>query len=157
MEISNTSYYSSPIGIIKIDGDNTGITSILFLNHEPEITNNSHCSIHIKNCITELDEYFKGTRKNFSIKFHISGTPFREKVWRELLKIPYGHTCSYYDIANSINNKTAVRAVGGANHHNKISIVIPCHRVIGKNGNLTGYGGGLWRKKWLLEHEQKYS
>ncbi|BAH05146.1 methylated-DNA--[protein]-cysteine S-methyltransferase [Clostridium kluyveri] len=157
METPYTCFYSSPIGTMKIDSDDIGINSIVFLNYEPEITTNNNYSIHIKNCITQLDEYFRGTRKNFSIKLHISGTPFREKVWKELLKIPYGHTCSYYDIANSINNKNAVRAVGGANHHNKISIIIPCHRVIGKDGNLTGYGGGLWRKKWLLEHEQKYN
>ncbi|WP_368489179.1 methylated-DNA--[protein]-cysteine S-methyltransferase [Clostridium sp. BJN0013] len=156
MKISHTCYYPSPIGTIKIDSDNIGITSILFLDYEPKIINNNECCTYIKNCITQLEEYFKGTRKTFSIKLHISDTPFREKVWKELLKIPYGRTCSYYDIANSINNKNAVRAVGGANHHNKISIIIPCHRVIGKDGSLTGYGGGLWRKKWLLEHEQKY-
>lgn len=156
MEIMYSSYYSSPIGSIKIDSDSLGITSITFLDYAPEIPGNNEYCIHIKNCITQLDEYFKGTRKHFSVNLHISGTPFREKVWKELLKIPYGHTCSYYDIANSIDNKNSVRAVGGANHHNKINIIIPCHRVIGKNGNLTGYGGGIWRKKWLLEHEQRY-
>ncbi|MFL0195109.1 methylated-DNA--[protein]-cysteine S-methyltransferase [Clostridium sp. WILCCON 0269] len=156
MENLYTCYYHSPIGIIKVDSDNIGITSILFLDNKPETISNGESCTYMKDCIQQLDEYFKGTRKDFSIKLHICGTPFREKVWNELMKIPYGQTCSYSDIANAISNEKALRAIGGANHHNKINIIIPCHRVIGKSGNLTGYGGGLWRKKWLLEHEQKY-
>lgn len=85
----------------------------------------------------------------------MQGTDFQKKVWNELLKIPYGKTCSYLDIAKALGNKLSIRAVGNANGKNPVSIIIPCHRVIGSDGNLVGYGGGLWRKKWLLDFENK--
>ncbi len=102
---------------------------------------------------TELEEYFTGSRKTFDIPLDFAGTDFQEQSWNALLKIPYGETRSYQDQANTINNPKAVRAVAGANHRNKISILIPCHRVIGKNGSLTGYGGEVWRKEFLLKLE----
>ena len=101
----------------------------------------------------ELDEYFAGTRKEFSVPLELGGTPFQEKVWRELLNIPYGTTISYEELARRIGKPTAQRAVGMANGRNRIPIVVPCHRVIQKNGQLRGYGGGLWRKKFLLDLE----
>lgn len=148
-----TAYYSSPIGVIEVKGSLQGITSLYFVEEDIISSNIPEC---LKECINQLDEYFKGIRKDFTVKLQIDGTEFRKSVWNKLLDIPYGETCSYMDIAIAIGNKKAVRAVGGANHNNKISIIIPCHRVIGSTGNLTGYGGGLWRKEWLLNHEKKF-
>ena len=108
---------------------------------------------HIKQAKTELKEYFEGTRKEFSVPLHTPGTEFQNSVWKILQHIPYGETRSYQQQAESLNKPKAVRAVASANGQNRISILIPCHRVIGKDGSLTGYGGGLERKKWLLEHE----
>ncbi len=105
--------------------------------------------------VDQLLEYFKGNRKKFKLKLHMRGTSFQMKVWNELLKISYGKSKSYAEIAKSIGNSKAVRAVGGACHANRISIVIPCHRVIGSDGKLVGYSGGLDKKRWLLYHEAK--
>ena len=101
----------------------------------------------------ELNEYFSGTRKTFDVPLMAQGTPFRERVWEELKLIPYGEVISYVELARRIGNPNASRAVGGANHNNPISILIPCHRVIASDGSLCGYGGEVWRKVWLLEHE----
>jgi AraC family transcriptional regulator of adaptative response/methylated-DNA-[protein]-cysteine methyltransferase len=103
----------------------------------------------------ELDCYFQGRQKNFSLRLAMNGTPFQERVWNQLQEIPHGETISYEQLARSIGQPTAVRAVARANGSNRISILIPCHRVIGKDGELTGYGGGLWRKRLLLELEQR--
>lgn len=105
----------------------------------------------------QMDEYFRGVRKEFDIPLHLLGTPFQKSVWEGLLKIPYGETRSYKQQSIFLGNEKAIRAVAGANGENGIAIIIPCHRVIGENGSLTGYGGGLQRKKWLLDHERKYS
>ncbi len=110
---------------------------------------------HIKQAKKEIAEYFNGTRKSFDVKLETPGTDFQNLVWDHLRKIAFGKTSTYQQQAEAINNPKAVRAVASANGFNRISIIIPCHRVIGKNGKLTGYGGGLERKKWLLEHEQK--
>ncbi|TDQ27527.1 bifunctional transcriptional activator/DNA repair enzyme AdaA [Tenacibaculum caenipelagi] len=110
---------------------------------------------HIKQAKTEIEEYFNGTRKFFSVKLETPGTDFQNLVWKYLQKIEYGKTSTYQEQAKRINNPKAVRAVASANGHNRISIIIPCHRVIGKDGKMTGYGGGIERKKWLLQHEQK--
>ena len=107
----------------------------------------------IAQCARELDEYFSGTRKTFDLPLMPEGTPFREKVWAELQRIPYGEAISYAELARRTGNPKASRAVGGANHHNPISIIIPCHRVIAADGSLCGYGGEVWRKEWLLRHE----
>ena len=109
---------------------------------------------HIKNLRLQLNEYFAGTRKRFDIPLVTPGTEFQKKVWNELLNIPYGATISYRQQANALLNPLAVRAVANANGMNRIAIIIPCHRVIGSNGSLTGYAGGLDKKKWLLEHEK---
>ncbi len=101
-----------------------------------------------------MDEYFNKKRKKFDLPLQPQGTNFQKAVWDALLEVPYGTTVSYFDIAKKVDNPKAVRAAGGANGKNPITIIIPCHRIIGSNGKLVGYGGGLWRKKWLLQHEQ---
>lgn len=108
---------------------------------------------HTKACKKQLGEYFEGKRKLFTLSLDLPGTPFQNTVWNELLKIPFGTTTTYHQMAKQINQETAVRAMANANGHNRVSIIVPCHRVIGKDGNLTGYGGGLQRKEWLLNHE----
>jgi len=110
----------------------------------------------LKDCVRQLDEYFIGKRKEFELELLPQGTPFQMKVWQKLMEIPYGKTASYKDIAEAVDSPKAVRAVGGANNKNKICIIIPCHRVIGSDGSLVGYGGGIWRKEWLLKHEKGF-
>jgi len=112
---------------------------------------------HLEQLREQLSEYFSGSRKEFSIPLVIPGTDFQQAAWKKLLEIPYGTIRSYQEQANALNKPYSVRAVANANGMNRISIVIPCHRVIGSDGRLTGYGGGLKRKKWLLDHEKKYS
>jgi methylated-DNA-[protein]-cysteine S-methyltransferase len=146
-------YFKSPIGNIEISGSNEGITRVDFIDSQ-EVS--SVVPDILFECVKQLNEYFKGTRKEFTLKLFLDGTKFQKQVWRKLIDIPYGETVSYGALALSVFNPKAVRAVGGANHNNKISIIIPCHRVIAKNGKLTGYAGGLWRKEWLLEHEKQY-
>lgn len=150
--------YASPIGIIEIAGSEHFIASVLFAEQE-EIKNlpTNDTPQLLLNCYTELDEYFKGQRKEFSVLYKLEGTMFQTSVWQALTMVPYGKTASYKEIAQQIANEKAVRAVGMTNSKNVISIIVPCHRVIGQNGKLTGYAGGLWRKQWLLEHELKYS
>lgn len=146
-----TAFYSSPIGVLEISGSEEGVSSVLFVEKAASATASPAC---LKDCVNQLDDYFKGQRKGFTIKFDLRGTDFQKRVWRELVKIPYGKTVSYRDIARAIGSNQAVRAVGSANGQNPISIIIPCHRVIGSDGSLTGYGGGLWRKEWLLNFEK---
>lgn len=110
---------------------------------------------HTKKCKMQLEEYFEGKRSSFDVPLDLSGTPFQHIVWKKLQEIPLGTTTSYQQMARQLNKETAVRAVANANGHNRISILIPCHRVIGKDGSLTGYGGGLQRKQWLLNHERE--
>ena len=150
--------YASPIGIIEIEGSEHFIASVIFAERE-EILNFPTYDIPqlLLNCRKELDEYFKGQRKDFSVLYKLEGTMFQTSVWQALTTVPYGKTASYKEIAQQIANEKAVRAVGMTNSKNVISIIVPCHRVIGQNGKLTGYAGGLWRKQWLLEHELKYS
>ncbi|MFO1442393.1 methylated-DNA--[protein]-cysteine S-methyltransferase [Bacillus sp. Bva_UNVM-123] len=149
--------YQSPIGVIEIVGTDEAICSILFSDQD-KIVNRIQDDLPkvLLDCFNELDEYFKGTRNQFTIPYNLEGTAFQKSVWNALTKIQYGQTGSYKDIALSIKNEKAVRAVGSANGKNKLSIVIPCHRIIGANGKLTGYAGGLWRKEWLLQHEQAF-
>jgi AraC family transcriptional regulator of adaptative response/methylated-DNA-[protein]-cysteine methyltransferase len=114
-------------------------------------------NIHLESLRNQLSEYFTGDRKVFSLPLVTPGTDFQREVWKELLQIPYGSTRSYQEQANALSRSDSVRAVANANGMNRISIIIPCHRVIGSNGRLTGYGGGLKRKRWLLDHEKKNS
>lgn len=146
---------ASPIGNIRINGDSTSITAISFDEKSCPIRASRKTPQPVLEAAKQLNEYFTGLRKNFFLPLAPAGTPFQKQVWDQLLRIPYGETLSYGDIAGAIENPGAVRAVGGANNKNPVGIVIPCHRVIGKDGTLTGYGGGLWRKEWLLHHESK--
>ena len=139
-------------GLIEICGSEKGISTVLFDAKVDTLIEHPSC---LRDCVKQLDEYFNKKRKIFDLPFDLSGTEFQLKVWNELLKIPYGAVCSYIDIAKRIGNKPAVRAVGSANGKNPISIIIPCHRVIGNDGSLVGYGGGIWRKKYLLELERE--
>jgi O-6-methylguanine DNA methyltransferase len=147
------SYLVSPLDYIEIQAIKDKIINIEF-TEEKRFEDNTNDIIDLAK--KQLIEYFKGERMKFDLPLHIAGTKFQERVWLELVKIPYGQTLSYGDIAKNIDNPKASRAVGNANNKNKISIVIPCHRVIGSNGKLVGFGGGVWRKEWLLEHENKH-
>ncbi len=147
-------YYSSPVGDLLIESEEERITAVHFLKearHEENVTP------AVAQCITELDEYFLKGRKFFSVELDPRGSDFQKKVWMELLNIGYGGTCSYESLAIRVGDINAVRAVGLANGQNPIAIIIPCHRVIGKNGDLVGYGGGLDNKVWLLQHEGAFS
>jgi methylated-DNA-[protein]-cysteine S-methyltransferase len=146
--------YQSPIGVLEIAGTNEGIYSILFTDQEKPVNNDKEGIPKVLvDCYDQLDEYFKGLRTSFTFPYLFEGTEFQKKVWNALTGIPFAQTGSYRDIAVSIGNEKAVRAVGSANGKNKLTIVVPCHRIIGSNRKLTGYAGGLWRKEWLLQHE----
>lgn len=144
-------YYKSEIGIVEITSSEDAVLSIYFVDKEGETGEMPEI---LKEAYTQIDEYFKGKRKEFNLKLFFEGTDFQNRVWNELTKIPYGQVVSYKDIAIAVGSEKAVRAVGSTNGKNKISIVVPCHRVIGSNGKLTGYAGGLHRKEWLLNHEK---
>lgn len=145
-----TAFIQSPLGITKIVGDADGISIISILS-EGEIS--TKIPKNLKECVSQLQEYFNGQRQGFDFKLNPQGTDFQQKVWQELLKIPFGKTMSYLDLSKKLGDAKAIRAVASANGRNPLWIVVPCHRVIGTDGSLTGYAGGLWRKKWLLEHE----
>jgi methylated-DNA-[protein]-cysteine S-methyltransferase len=153
---SQITYYKSPIGTAKIIGDENGVQSISLLDKDfaiDEEASNQDLASCMKNCVVQLDEYFSGTRTEFNLKLNPQGTDFQQKVWKELLNIPFNKVKTYLEQTKALGDVKAIRAVASANGKNPISIVIPCHRVIGSDGSLTGYAGGLWRKKWLLEHE----
>jgi methylated-DNA-[protein]-cysteine S-methyltransferase len=145
-------YYRSPIGILEITGTDQGVTTIYFLNADPDRLADVPTP-PVLTCLNQLNEYFNGERKEFSVPLQLAGTAFQMRVWQHLLTIPFGVTRSYLSVAEALGDRNTVRAVGTANGQNPISIIVPCHRVIGSNGSLTGYGGGLWRKEWLLNHE----
>ena len=149
-----TCIINSPLGFTKIVGDDDGIVSITVLNSEEKITD--IIPVELEDCVFQLQEYFDGKRKDFDIKLNPEGTDFQKKVWNQLLEIPYGKTLSYLDLSKRLGDIKAIRAVANANGKNPIWIIIPCHRVIGSDGSLTGYAGGLNRKQWLLEHESPY-
>ncbi len=155
-------FYDSPLGKIKIIVSHGFVNEIIFIKTEEEInTAGDFLSAKdekvFKKCAKQLDEYFKGRRKIFKLPFRQHGTAFQQKVWNQLIQIPYGKTISYLKLAQDLGDVKAIRAAASANGKNNLSIVVPCHRVIGKDGSLTGYGGGLPRKKWLLEHENKFA
>ncbi len=147
--------YHSPIGTIEIVGTECGVASVIFREKEPTKAKLKDAPSPVEAAFRQLDEYFKGKREIFTVRLDLQGSEFQEMVWRRLLRIPYGETASYGEIAAAVGRPKAVRAVGSANRLNKINIFVPCHRVIGHNGGLVGYGGGLWRKKWLIAHERE--
>jgi methylated-DNA-[protein]-cysteine S-methyltransferase len=148
-----TLYYSSPIGFLKLQCSDKHIKSVLFTEEAP-VQNETHQLLQL--CAEQLDEYFEGKRTQFDLPINQDGTTFQTKVWDLLYQIPYGKTISYMHLAKQYGNLKAIRAVASANGKNNLAIIVPCHRVIGSNQSLTGYAGGLWRKKWLLEHEAKF-
>ena len=147
MEIA---YIKTPLGTAKITGNDNCIASISILE-EGTITKN--IPTVLKEAVTQLQDYFNGKCTHFDFKLNLQGTKFQQKVWQALLEIPFGKTCSYMELSKKLGDVKAIRALASANGKNPLWIVVPCHRVIGTDGSLTGYAGGLWRKKWLLEHE----
>lgn len=170
--------YLSPLGELIIEGTDEAVYSILFADtamppgwptvnpfpdvFAPEAEANSggepetNIPEPLLNCRRQLAEYFRGERREFDFPYVFDGTPFQRSVWTELAAVPYAASRSYKDLAVAVGNERAVRAVGSANGRNKLSIVLPCHRIIGSGGKLTGYAGGLWRKEWLLRHEERF-
>jgi methylated-DNA-[protein]-cysteine S-methyltransferase len=148
-------FYDSPIGALEIRSSGSLIHEILFSSRAKENEDAPRPGVVVQ-CMQQLDEYFQGKRKDFDFAFSQHGSPFQQKVWSEVISIPYGKIISYLELSRRIGDTKAIRAVGSANGKNNMVIVVPCHRVIGSNGDLVGYGGGLWRKKWLLEHENMH-
>lgn len=150
------SYFKSPIGVIEIKYDSTSFLSFRFLNNnEGQKLITEEVPQLARNAVAQLTAYFDGELKEFDLPLKPEGTNFQQKVWTELNRIEYGKTKSYLQLAKELGDKTCIRAAASANGKNPFMIVIPCHRVIGTNGSLTGYAGELWRKQWLLEHEAK--
>jgi methylated-DNA-[protein]-cysteine S-methyltransferase len=147
-----TSYYSSPVGVLKIQCSKEHLVLIHFAEEAGPENDKTQLSEMI---ISQLDEYFAGKRKEFNLPISQKGSPFQENVWNHLLKIPFGKTVSYLHLSKQVGDVKAIRAIASTNGKNNIAIVVPCHRVIGSDAKLVGYAGGLWRKKWLLEHEAK--
>lgn len=149
--MTETALISTPLGITKLEGDENGLQSITVLDNEEEIT--EIIPELLEDAVYQLKEYFEGKRKDFNLDLNPQGTEFQQRVWQALLELPYGKTTSYLELSKILGDVKAIRAVAAANGKNPLWIVIPCHRVIGSDGSLTGYAGGLHRKKWLLEHE----
>jgi methylated-DNA-[protein]-cysteine S-methyltransferase len=149
-------FYDSPLGILEIAGTERGVEAVNFIEGRPSAgaANSNHAPAPLVECGRQLDEYFRGRRTEFDLPLELTGTAFQKEVWRRLRLVPYGETTSYGAIAQAMKRPKAARAVGGANHRNPVSIIIPCHRVVGSGGSLVGYGGGLWRKERLLDHER---
>lgn len=146
-------FCDSPIGIIRITENDGFITSVHFMNEK--IERDEPSTLLLKMAVRQVDEYFAGKRKVFDFPFRLQGSGFQQEVWQCLLTINYGKTISYLQQSKLLKNPLAIRAIASANGKNHLAIVVPCHRVIGSDGKLTGYASGLWRKKWLLEHEAR--
>jgi methylated-DNA-[protein]-cysteine S-methyltransferase len=151
LESNQTAYYKTPIGTARIIGDMNGISSVTVIDDNTDAS--EIIPTFLQPCVQQLNEYFAGTRKQFDLKLNPSGTDFQKRVWNELLNVSHGKTRSYLEQSKKLGDAKAIRAVASANGKNPIWIIIPCHRIIGSDGSLTGYASGLWRKKWLLEHE----
>jgi methylated-DNA-[protein]-cysteine S-methyltransferase len=148
--------YDSPIGRIEIRGSEAGISGLEFVDPggaRPRRKSASSLPAPLAEALEQIDEYFRSVRTAFSVALDLRGTDFQKRVWAKLLRVKFGRTTTYKDLAAAVGRPAATRAVGGANHRNPVSIIVPCHRVVGSDGRLTGYGGGLWRKDWLLRHE----
>ncbi len=172
----NTCYTETPLGIAEIKGNGDGISSVTVLNFNSKEEEHAFLQASSSNtisdstdpdqeqivpetlqdCVYQLKEYFNGERQQFSLKLNPKGTAFQENIWKLLQAIPYGKTISYLDLAKQFGDVKAIRAVAAANGKNPLWIITPCHRVIGSDGSLTGYAGGLYRKQWLLNHESPY-
>lgn len=148
-------YYDSPIGFIEVKGTYDFVETITFLNDSPVPNNDIDPSGAVSQCIQQLKQYFTGKLTSFDFPLKKNGTPFQQRVWDELLLIPFGETISYLQLAKRLGDEKVIRAAASANGKNPLGVVVPCHRVIGTDGSLTGYAGGLERKQWLLDHEAK--
>lgn len=149
-------YYQSPIGLLRIGVSGGCICEVAFIdNPDRDLHNDPAVSALHLECIEQLIQYFHVSRRQFELPLAQPGTDFQQSVWSLLMSIPFGKTLSYLQLATQTGDPKATRAVANANSKNNIAIIVPCHRVIGTKGELTGYAGGLWRKKWLLDHERK--
>ena len=152
----SVAYFESPIGVIEIKGTGSGVSALNFVEAgraRPGRRGKAPLPEPLAEGLEQIDEYFRSVRTAFTVKLDLRGTDFQKKVWAKLLRVKFGRTTTYKALAAAVGNPASTRAVGGANHRNPVSIIVPCHRVIGSDGRLTGYGGGLWRKDWLLRHE----
>jgi len=146
-----TAIIKTILGFTEIIGDENGISKIHVFDQEQKVS--KKIPLELQEVVSQIQDYFEGNRDDFNFKLNPKGTDFQQKVWQELLNIPYGKTMSYQELSIKLGDVKAIRAVANANGKNPLWIVVPCHRVIGSDGSLTGYAGGLWRKKWLLDHE----
>ncbi|HRD58490.1 MAG TPA: methylated-DNA--[protein]-cysteine S-methyltransferase [Ferruginibacter sp.] len=159
MSMKETVFYNSPVGYLKLTAEQDALTEVLFVKKDDEekiLENKAPSSSILQQTIQQLNDYFSGKNISFNLPIQQNGTAFQQKVWKALQNIKSGTTISYLELSKQLGDVKAIRAVGTANGKNNIAIIVPCHRVIGSNGNLVGYAGELWRKKWLLEHEAKY-
>ncbi len=154
MKSVKKAYFKCPIGYVEVTGTKLGIQTVTISDKKNKKWYVPRC---LRETVSQLKEYFEGKRQTFTVKFDIMGTEFQMKVWEELSRVPYGKTITYYQLAEKIGDPKAFRAVGQADSKNPAWIIIPCHRVLGNDGKLVGYAGGLWRKKWLLEHEHAFA
>lgn len=152
-----TSYYESPLGVLRLNATERYINEVHFCTDSelPKLSSDISFTPLLQQCTEQMIEYFQGLRRVFELPVHQQGTDFQQSVWSELMAIPFGKTISYKDLARKLGDPKVIRAAASTNGKNKIAIIVPCHRVIGINREMVGYAGGIWRKKWLLEHEQK--
>ncbi len=152
-----TVFHHTPLGWMEIRTGPGEIKALWFSDEPEEVESEASSNALSDWCIRELDEYFAGTRRTFSFPYRQEGTVFQQQVWKALEQIPYGQTISYNQLAHQLGNPKVIRAAARANGQNNLAIVVPCHRVIGSDSQLTGYAGGLWRKQWLLEQEARFA
>lgn len=157
MQDAFITYYQSPVGLLQIAGTGLFISEVLFIDEPEKITNTTDGNLPPMaiQAVEQLIEYFHGQRRIFELPIVQQGTPFQQKVWTELMNIPFGKTVSYLEMSRRLGDPKVIRAAAAANGQNNVAIIVPCHRVIGSNSQLVGYAGGLPRKKWLLQHENK--
>ena len=146
-------FLETPLGTLLIQGDQDGISVIKFVENQKEALETDEIPRELRDTVDQIKNYFDGTLNEFTIKLNPQGTEFQKRVWKQLAKIPFGKTTSYLQMAKNLGDAKVIRAAASANGKNPISIIIPCHRVIGSDNSMTGYAGGIWRKKWLLAHE----
>ncbi|MFD2936213.1 methylated-DNA--[protein]-cysteine S-methyltransferase [Spirosoma flavum] len=153
-----TTVFDSPLGLVRITGDDSGVSTISCNDGSmSESLMETPLAEPVRLAVEQLQDYFAGARQSFDFPLNPVGTVFQQAVWRALLDVPFGKTLSYMTLTRRIGDEKAIRAVAAANGRNPLWIVVPCHRIIGSDGSLTGYAGGLWRKQWLLEHEGAFA
>ncbi len=155
MQSTQQTYYQSPVGLLKIGATDHVINQVLFVPENEALSATGELSPLLQQCVEQLIEYFNGARLVFDLPVYQEGTPFQNSVWSELLNIKFGKTITYLDLAKRLGDPKVIRAAASTNGKNNICIIVPCHRVVGTNNSLVGYSGGLPRKKWLLNHENK--